>query len=113
MRSKGSVIGYLGIPWNGLPEPCRPRLCLTFGSQCGSWYRISGLGWVPPGIDFGALMDSGEAKAARLLSRRRLGRAETILLSLAAVVLTLGGVAWPADLGDSGSLVTAALPPAN
>jgi len=47
------------------------------------------------------------------LSRRRIGRAETILLSLAAVALAVGAAAWVADIGDSTPLVTAALPPAN
>ncbi|UPJ61766.1 DUF2778 domain-containing protein [Bradyrhizobium sp. 192] len=42
-----------------------------------------------------------------------MGRAETILLSLAAVALALGAAAWVADIGDTTSLVTAALPPAN
>jgi hypothetical protein len=58
-------------------------------------------------------MVSDRARAERLLSRRRIGRAETILLSLAAVALALGAAAWVADLGDSTPLVTAALPPAN
>lgn len=58
-------------------------------------------------------MVSDAAHAERLLSRRRIGRAETILLSLAAVALALGAAAWVADLGDSTPLVTAALPPAN
>jgi len=35
------------------------------------------------------------------------------LLSLAAVALALGAAAWVADIGDSSSLVTAALPPGN
>ena len=35
------------------------------------------------------------------------------MLSLAAVALALGAAAWVADIGDSRSLVTAALPPAN
>jgi hypothetical protein len=58
-------------------------------------------------------MVSDRAQAERLLSRRRIGRAETILLSLAGVALALGAAAWVADIGDSASLVTAALPPAN
>lgn len=58
-------------------------------------------------------MVSDVAHAERLLSRRRIGRAETLLLSLAAVALALGAAAWVADLGDSTPLVTAALPPAN
>nr|WP_249130454.1 DUF2778 domain-containing protein [Bradyrhizobium diazoefficiens] len=68
-------------------------------------------------------MVSDAAHAERLLSRRRIGRAETILLSLAALALALGAAAWIADpgdlnLGDSNSggsppLVSAALPPAN
>lgn len=35
------------------------------------------------------------------------------MLSLAAVALALGAAAWVADIGDSRSLVTAALPPGN
>ncbi len=58
-------------------------------------------------------MVSDAAHAERLLSRRRVGRAETILLSLAAVALALGAAAWVADIGDSSPLVSAALPPAN
>jgi len=58
-------------------------------------------------------MVSDRAQAERLLSRRRIGRAETILLSLAAVALALGAAAWVADIGGSASLVTAALPPSN
>jgi hypothetical protein len=58
-------------------------------------------------------MVSDRARAEGLLSRRRIGRAETILLSLAAVALALGAAAWVADIGGSASLVTAALPPAN
>ncbi len=63
-------------------------------------------------------MVSDAAHAERLLSRRRVGRAERVLLSLAAVALALGAAAWVADigtshLGDSSPLVTASLPPAN
>ncbi|MET4799240.1 hypothetical protein ABIA96_001807 [Bradyrhizobium sp. LB11.1] len=58
-------------------------------------------------------MVSDRARAERLLPRRRIGRAETILLSMAAIALALGAAAWVADLGDSAPLVTAALPPAN
>jgi hypothetical protein len=58
-------------------------------------------------------MVSDRARAERLLSRRRVGRAETILLSLAAVALALGAAAWVTEIGDSTSLVSAALPPAN
>lgn len=58
-------------------------------------------------------MVSDRASAERLLPRRRVGRAETILLSLAAVALALGAAAWVADIGDTTALVTAALPPAN
>ncbi len=57
-------------------------------------------------------MVSDRASAERLLSRRRRGGAETILLSLAAVALALGAAAWVADMGDSTPLVTASLPPA-
>lgn len=59
-------------------------------------------------------MVSDRVRAERLLSsRRRIGRTETILLSLATVALALGAAAWVADVGDSTPLVTAALPPAN
>jgi hypothetical protein len=58
-------------------------------------------------------MASNAARADRLLSRRRIGRAETILLSLAAAALAVGAAAWVADTGESRSLVSAALPPAN
>ncbi|MET4390218.1 hypothetical protein ABIB73_006000 [Bradyrhizobium sp. F1.4.3] len=58
-------------------------------------------------------MVSDTARAERLLSRRRIGRAETILLSLAAIALSVGAAAWVADMGDSTPLVSAALPPAN
>lgn len=66
-----------------------------------------------PGGRFGDLMVSDAAHAERLLSRRRVGRAEKILLSLAAIALALGAAAWVADMGDSTPLVSAALPPAN
>lgn len=46
------------------------------------------------------------------MSRRRIGRAETVLLSLGAIALSLGAAAWVADMGDSTPLVSAALPPA-
>jgi hypothetical protein len=44
-----------------------------------------------------------------------MGRAETILLSLAAIALSLGAAAWVADMDmeDSAPLISAALPPAN
>ncbi|SCB35602.1 Protein of unknown function [Bradyrhizobium shewense] len=58
-------------------------------------------------------MVSDAAHAERLLSRRRVGRAERVLLSLAAVALALGAAAWVVDIGDTTPLVTAALPPAN
>jgi hypothetical protein len=58
-------------------------------------------------------MVSDTARAERLLSRRRIGRAETILLSLAAIALSLGAAAWVADMDDSTPLASAALPPAN
>jgi hypothetical protein len=58
-------------------------------------------------------MVSDRAQAERLLSRRRIGRAETILLSLAAIALALGAAAWVADMDDSTPLASAALPPAN
>lgn len=66
-----------------------------------------------PGGRFGDLMVSDAAHAERLLSRRRVGRAEKILLSLAAIALALGAAAWVADMGDSTPLVSAALPPTN
>ena len=61
-------------------------------------------------------MVSDAGHAERLLSRRRVGRAERVLLSLAAVALALGAAAWVTDiralsLGDSTPLVSAALPP--
>ena len=71
------------------------------------------MGVGPPGVDFGDLMVSDAAQAERLLSRRRIGRAETILLSLAAIALSLGAAAWVADMDDSTPLASAALPPAN
>lgn len=63
-------------------------------------------------------MVSDAGHAERLLSRRRIGRAERVLLSLAAVALALGAAAWVADIGDSNlgassPLVSAALPPTN
>jgi len=63
-------------------------------------------------------MVSDAGHAERLLSRRRIGRAERVLLSLAAVALALGAAAWVADIGDSNlgassQLVSAALPPSN
>jgi hypothetical protein len=56
-------------------------------------------------------MVSDAARAERLLSRRRIGRSETIVLSLAAVALSLGAAAWIADGDSTGSLLSAALPP--
>jgi hypothetical protein len=58
-------------------------------------------------------MVSDAGRAERLLSRRRIGRAETIMLSLGAVALSLGAAAWIVDIGDSTPLVSAALPPAD
>ncbi|HXH47421.1 MAG TPA: DUF2778 domain-containing protein [Bradyrhizobium sp.] len=58
-------------------------------------------------------MVSDAAHAERLLSRRRVGRAEKILLSLAAIALALGAAAWVTDMGGSTPLLSAALPPAN
>ncbi|WP_156456790.1 DUF2778 domain-containing protein [Bradyrhizobium sp. CCH5-F6] len=58
-------------------------------------------------------MVSDAAHAERLLSRRRVGRAEAILLSLAAIALAVGAAAWVTEMGDSTPLVSAALPPAN
>ncbi|MBR0828107.1 DUF2778 domain-containing protein [Bradyrhizobium manausense] len=57
-------------------------------------------------------MVSDARHAERLLSRRRrIGRGETILLSLAAMALSLGAAAWIADLGSSTPFATAALTP--
>lgn len=58
-------------------------------------------------------MVSDAARAKKLLARRRIGRSETILLSLAAFALSLGAAAWIANADDSTSLVSAALPPAS
>jgi hypothetical protein len=63
-------------------------------------------------------MVSDRARAERLLPRRRTGRAERALLSMAAVALALGAAAWVADIGISNlsvstPLASAALPPAN
>jgi hypothetical protein len=58
-------------------------------------------------------MASKAARADRVLSRRRIGRAETILLSLAAAALAVGAAAWVTDMGEPPSLVSAALPPAS
>ena len=67
-----------------------------------------------PGVGFGDLMVSDAARATKLLSRRRVGRSETILLSVAAVALSLGAAAWIADVNATASApyVSAALPPA-
>ncbi|MGY8684023.1 DUF2778 domain-containing protein [Bradyrhizobium sp. UFLA05-153] len=56
-------------------------------------------------------MVSDAARANKLLSRRRIGRSETLLLSLAAVALSVGAAAWIACGNDSASLASAALPP--
>jgi hypothetical protein len=68
-------------------------------------------------------MVSNAARAERLSSRRRIGRAETILLSAAGLALALAAAAWVADFGSSNPgdsdvsastpLVSAALPPAD
>jgi len=58
-------------------------------------------------------MVSDTARAERLLSRRRIGWAETILLSLAAIALSLGAAAWVGDMNGPTPLASAALPPAN
>lgn len=58
-------------------------------------------------------MVSDAARAERLLSRRRSGRAETILLSLAAAALALGAAAWVTESSDTPAMITAALPPAS
>jgi type VI secretion system (T6SS) effector TldE1-like protein len=57
-------------------------------------------------------MVSDAARAEKLLSRRRIGRSETILLSIAAVALSLGAAAWIAEGDASAPYVSAALPPA-
>ncbi|MGV7217193.1 DUF2778 domain-containing protein [Bradyrhizobium sp. UFLA05-112] len=56
-------------------------------------------------------MVSDAARAKKLLSRRRIGRPETLLLSLAAVALSVGAVAWIAYGNGTASLASAALPP--
>jgi Protein of unknown function (DUF2778) len=64
-------------------------------------------------------MVSDAARAERLMSRRLIGRAETIILSLAAIALSLGAAAWitngdeaNGDADELASFVSAALPPA-
>jgi hypothetical protein len=55
-------------------------------------------------------MVSDAARAERLLSRRRIGRAETFALSLAAVALAIGAAAWIADVDATAPFASAALP---
>jgi hypothetical protein len=50
------------------------------------------------------------AIADGLLSRRRMGRSETALLSLAAVALALGAAAWISDSDQTTAFASAALP---
>jgi hypothetical protein len=55
-------------------------------------------------------MVSDARHAERLLSRRRrIGRGETIMLSLAAMALSLGAAAWIADVDSSAPFASAAL----
>ncbi len=58
-------------------------------------------------------MVSDAARAKELLARRRIGRSETILLSLAAFALSLGAAAWIANTDETTPLASAALPPAS
>lgn len=46
----------------------------------------------------------------RLLSQRRIGRSDTIVLVLAALALATGAAAWIADAGQATALTSAALP---
>ncbi len=48
----------------------------------------------------------------RLLSRRRMGRPETVALVLAALALSAGAAAWLASSTQTGPFASAALPPA-
>jgi hypothetical protein len=57
-------------------------------------------------------MVSDAARAKTLLSRRRMGRSEAVLLTVAAVALSLGAAAWIADVNATAPYVSAALPPA-
>lgn len=65
----------------------------------------------PLGSGFGDLMVSDAARAKKLLSRRRIGRSEAFLLSLAAMALSVGAAAWIAYGNETASLASAALPP--
>ncbi|MGY8662234.1 DUF2778 domain-containing protein [Bradyrhizobium sp. UFLA05-109] len=56
-------------------------------------------------------MVSDAARAEKLLSRRRIGRSEALLLSVAALALSVGAAAWIAYGNDTASLASAALPP--
>jgi Protein of unknown function (DUF2778) len=53
------------------------------------------------------------AIAEGLLSRRRMGRSETVVLVSAAVALAIGAAAWISSPDQTTSLVSAALPPAS
>lgn len=56
-------------------------------------------------------MVSDAARAKKLLSRRRIGRLETVLLLLAAISLSLGAAAWLANTDATVPLASAALLP--
>jgi hypothetical protein len=53
------------------------------------------------------------AIAEELLARRRMGRAETIVLVSAAVALAIGAAAWISSSDQATALASAALPPAS
>jgi hypothetical protein len=55
-------------------------------------------------------MVSDAARTKKVLPRRRVGRSETLLLSLAALALSLGAAAWVAGGDETASYVSAALP---
>ncbi len=55
-------------------------------------------------------MVSDAARTNKLLSRRRIGRFETVLLTLGALALALGAAAWVTEGDQSASLVSASLP---
>jgi hypothetical protein len=59
---------------------------------------------------FGDLMAFDATIADGLLSRRRMGRSETVALVLAALALALGAAAWISDSDQTTALASAALP---